>query len=129
MAKARHGFAGELRGIQGEVDSHVTTILELAKQGEKTPTAPAANSASPIGHAISEASRTDHGNPRENRPQVPRTLLQNVTTRLTSQTNDLLTEAALRQRLKKTTPATRQEIMEQAVHEWLVRHGYDSTQD
>ena len=50
--------------------------------------------------------------------------LQNVTTRLRRETNELLTEAALRQRLKKETPATRQDIVEDALQDWLHKHGY-----
>lgn len=52
-------------------------------------------------------------------------LLQNVTTRLRPDTNALLTEAALRQKLKKTVPDTRQDIIEEALQEWLRRHGYN----
>ena len=50
--------------------------------------------------------------------------LENVTTRLRQSTNELLTEAALRQRLKKETPATRQDIVEAALHDWFRKHGY-----
>jgi hypothetical protein len=48
----------------------------------------------------------------------------NVTTRLSAETNELLTEAALRQKLKRARPNTRQDIIEAAVGEWLQRHGY-----
>ncbi|MDX1964975.1 MAG: hypothetical protein SFX18_17640 [Pirellulales bacterium] len=50
--------------------------------------------------------------------------LENVTTRLRQRTNKLLTEAALRQRLKKETPATRQDIVEAALGDWFRKHGY-----
>ncbi len=50
--------------------------------------------------------------------------LENVTTRLRSQTNELLTEAALRQRLRKESPATRQDIIEAALGDWFRKHGY-----
>lgn len=50
--------------------------------------------------------------------------LQNVTTRLTPETNELLTRAALQQQLKKVQPATRQDIIEEALGEWLKRRGY-----
>lgn len=50
--------------------------------------------------------------------------LENVTTRLRQRTNELLTEAALRQRLKKESPATRQDIVEAALCDWFRRHGY-----
>jgi hypothetical protein len=51
-------------------------------------------------------------------------ILLNVTTRLRRETNELLTEAALRQRLKKQAPATRQDIVEHALQEWFRRQGY-----
>lgn len=50
--------------------------------------------------------------------------LENVTTRLRRETNELLTEAALRQRLKKETPATRQDIVEEALQDWFRKHSY-----
>lgn len=50
--------------------------------------------------------------------------LENVTTRLRRSTNDLLTEAALRQRLKKVVPDSRQSIVEEALRYWFQRHGY-----
>lgn len=55
--------------------------------------------------------------------------LENVTTRLRQKTNELLTEAALRQRLKKVTPATRQDIVEAALHDWFRKHGYARGRD
>lgn len=55
----------------------------------------------------------DHGEP-----------LENVTTRLRQKTNELLTEAALRQRLKKESPSTRQDIIEVALSDWFRKHGY-----
>lgn len=50
---------------------------------------------------------------------------ENVTTRLTSETNARLTEAALHQKLKRTHPDTRQDIIEDAVIDWFKKHGYD----
>lgn len=55
--------------------------------------------------------------------------LENVTTRLRQRTNELLTEAALRQRLKKETPSTRQDIVEAALIDWLRKHGYLRVRD
>ncbi len=50
--------------------------------------------------------------------------LDNVTTRLRRDTNELLTEAALHQKLKKVHPNTRQDIIEEALQDWLRRHSY-----
>lgn len=47
-----------------------------------------------------------------------------LTTRLQSATADALRRANLEQRLKRLRPATQQDIVEIAVHEWLKRHGY-----
>lgn len=55
--------------------------------------------------------------------------LENVTTRLRQTTNELLTESALRQRLKKETPSTRQDIIEAALGDWFRKHGYGSSRD
>jgi hypothetical protein len=55
--------------------------------------------------------------------------LENVTTRLRLSTNELLTEAALRQRLKKESPATRQDIIETALGDWFRKHGYGRDRD
>lgn len=51
-------------------------------------------------------------------------VLENVTTRLIRETNELLTEAALRQKLKKEHPSTRQEIVEAALQDWFRKHSY-----
>lgn len=55
--------------------------------------------------------------------------LENVTTRLRQKTNELLTEAALRQRLKKEFPSTRQDIVEAALGDWFRKHGYGRNRD
>jgi len=55
-------------------------------------------------------------------------VLANVTTRLRRETNERLTEVALRQKLKKEDPATRQDIIEAALQEWFQRHGYTSSE-
>jgi hypothetical protein len=55
--------------------------------------------------------------------------LENVTTRLRQKTNELLTESALRQRLKKESPSTRQDIIEAALADWFRTHGYGRGRD
>jgi len=65
---------------------------------------------------------------KSNVSQAPEGIpLDNVTTRLRRDTNERLTEAALRQKLKKERPNTRQDIIEEALQEWLRRHGYLAT--
>jgi hypothetical protein len=69
--------------------------------------------------------------PRTTRTRVASTsalaeqiVLENVTTRLRRDTNELLTEAALRQKLKKEDPSTRQDIIEEALQDWFQRQAY-----
>jgi hypothetical protein len=50
--------------------------------------------------------------------------LENITTRLRRTANELLTEAALRQRLKKESPSTRQDIVQEALEDWFRKRGY-----
>lgn len=64
------------------------------------------------------------GKPRHKIPLAEQIILENVTTRLHRETNERLTEAALRQKLKKQTPATRQDIVEEALREWFRKQGY-----
>lgn len=131
MADRRTGFSDDLRAIQGEVEADVGTILKIAKQARGVE---ASNPQPPADTKIAspQGQRT---RPVDKRPK-PQTLetvaspfVQNVTTRLTHRTNELLTEAALRQRLSKSTPATRQDIIEVAVCQWLAEHGYDRSTD
>lgn len=46
---------------------------------------------------------------------------ENVTTRLTRETNRRLTEAALKQRLRQAKPDSRQGIIEEALRNWLAK--------
>jgi hypothetical protein len=83
------------------------------------PTKPANTTATDISRRSRPASRS------RLKPIIERDdALENVTTRLRRETNELLTEAALRQRLKKEIPATRQDIVEAALTDWFRRQGY-----
>lgn len=54
-------------------------------------------------------------------PTPDQAIWENVTTRLTRETNRRLTEAALKQRLRQAKPDSRQGIIEEAVSLWLDR--------
>lgn len=127
MAKQPDGFKADLQQLQGEVEADVDQILKIAEQAM----GPAGQGTRVVGvQPITRKTR-----PRTERPKTPSEPNEaaflppppvlNVTTRLTQRTNELLTEAALRQRLSKTTPATRQDIIETALRQWLAEHGYD----
>ena len=115
-------FSGELQAIATAVEGDVGRVISLLRQDE--------NADAPAKHgqrlrAPSQPTRTaDTQPPIEPAAIDARQVLENVTTRLTQRTNELLTEAALRQKLAKAKPDTRQDIVEEAIREWLVANGY-----
>lgn len=126
MVKSTPQFTEDLQAIQGEVESDVGSILKMAQQVRQKAQSPS---------VVPSSDEPEPSRPKLNRRAVGRSpqrlaepppgpVIQNVTTRLTQRTNELLTEAALRQRLDKATPATRQDIIEAAVREWLQKQGY-----
>lgn len=60
----------------------------------------------------------------DERPSLLGELRVPLTTRLLPALADALRRANLEQRLKRHRPATQQEIVEAAVHDWLKRNGY-----
>ncbi|MEX2167735.1 MAG: hypothetical protein WD851_00365 [Pirellulales bacterium] len=129
MRKGRPDFAEDLSGIQEDVVNDVGKILELANstRRESGGAGTLAPSTAPEITIRRPRVRPDHAKktvPGQAPVVAPRATLVNVTTRLSHQTNELLTEAALRQRLKKISPASRQDIMETAIQEWFERNGY-----
>lgn len=124
MVKGRPDFANDLQGIQDDVVKDVGNILELAQAARRDSSAEPAVPDN-IKHDAPSRSRKKSNPIRASIEDQPLTLM-NVTTRLSHQTNELLTEAALRQRLKKVSPASRQDIMEVAIQEWCQRNGYSS---
>lgn len=52
--------------------------------------------------------------------------LQKITTELPRETDELLMEATLRQKLKKLKPDTRKDIHNEALKDWFRKHGYSS---
>lgn len=127
MDKARPSFSDDLRAIQGEVEADVGTILEIAKRERGSrPLGPESNQSFTADKPAADrrSHRTRKQAPAQRPEQSDPPVLQNVTTRLSRETNLLLTEAALRQRLKRVTPATRQDIIEAALLLWLRETGY-----
>ena len=131
----RVNFASDLAAIHSEVTADVGGILEAVKARKALKTSGPSSVREPVAETsqkpqeatIVKPPKSDR--PRRNRvgsreDADPQIVLENVTTRLHRETNELLTEASLHQRLKKVTPATRQDIVESAVQEWLQRNGY-----
>lgn len=139
----RPDFGKDLAALSDNVTAEVGDVL-LALRQKQTAKSPAMkkngermtteqHSATADDHPAKRADTTATDLPRRPRPAGRSRLkpvierddaLENVTTRLRSQTNELLTEAALRQRLKKESPATRQDIVEAALSDWFRKHGY-----
>lgn len=140
----RLDFGAELENLTGGVESEVGDLLEVLQNKKRARSKAASTNGGNRMTSDSQAleSEAPSTNP-EQAPQAPaepprrrqasRTrepiyrdepVLKNVTTRLRRETNELLTESALRQQLKKESPATRQEILEEALQDWFKRHGY-----
>ena len=141
-------FTEELADVSQTVDTDVDAIIKLvrnkdAREGEPTvkvvppskkaafplpdePQTTKAGKLVPSNQAKRKLSLDHTGNKASLTQQV---ILENVTTRLRRNTNALLTEAALRQKLKKVVPATRQDIIEAALQDWFRRHNYSGTDE
>jgi len=123
MDKENSVFGDELKSIDEEVSSDVDKILKLAKYQSKSKTNPIPNDESAENSTIPRgANDRSHSRSRTISPEQTKELRENVTTRLTLETNERLTEAALRQKLSKRKPDSRQDIIEAAVIDWLKRN-------
>lgn len=128
----RPDFASELVTLQSEVAADIGTVLEAVKATKTThstlrdqPVTPTAETTHDVKRQPASAHAARRRRQIAQQSDVERAAhLENVTTRLTRETNELLTAASLRQRLRKRTPATRQDIIEEAVQHWLAAHGY-----
>ena len=127
-------FSNDLDAISATVERDVGAFMKLVREGteplQKEPTLDRdANwtKSQQIGELDAKnplpATTKRPGRQRSKarpKPNVPESVaLVNVTTRIRRETNELLTEAALRQRLAKKTPDTRQDIIEAALQEWF----------
>src|SRR5436305_1522416 len=135
----RSDFEGDLEAVKDDIETNVAEILQVL--GSRQESANPANyrraeraensreSTLVVGDGFS-ASHTDKmKTPKRRADSQPEPIavlspMVNITTRLSITTNNLLTEAALRQRLKKVSPCTRQAILEAALKAWLHKNGY-----
>lgn len=134
-------FAEDLESITANVENEVGRYVKLMRHettaARSVESAPATKKQLPQ-EAIAEDSSADETEgamftesrartrpkPRQRVALAEQVVLENVTTRLHRSTNELLTEAALRQKLKKFEPDTRQDIIEEALRDWFRTHGY-----
>ena len=136
-------FSADLAGVSKSVDSDVDAIVRLVRQKDgREADAPVRLTNAPDSVDVHSggggqadvsfkqvSSRSPYRKPSKRRTTVESTLaeavaLEDVTTRLRRDTDELLTEAALRQKLKKQIPATRQDIIEAALQDWFRRQSY-----
>lgn len=138
-------FGNDLAALHDNVNASVGDVLEALQQKRavKRPesvTKPEEKPAEPVAtdEETAHAESLVASSPRRQRtsfrsrlmPTIERDEpLENVTTRLRRKTNELLTEAGLRQRLKKESPSTRQDIIEAALGDWFRKHGYARGRD
>jgi hypothetical protein len=138
-------FGNDLAALNKNVSAEVGDVLQ-ALQEKRTGNRPAIvkkendPATEPVESTADAAVTPDRG-PVTNLPRRPRSASRsrlvpkvdreeaqkNVTTKLSLRTDELLTEAALRQRLKKEYPATRQAIVEVALQDWFRKNGYTLT--
>jgi hypothetical protein len=117
-------FSEDLVAMRDQVATELDGILAAVKDQRRPPAKLVAKT---IPDATDNQLATETVNPpsatRRSRPAAEPTpeqaIWENVTTRLTRETNRSLTEAALKQRLRRAKPDSRQGIIEEAVSLWL----------
>lgn len=142
----RPDFGNDVATLNENVTAAVGDVLQvlqekrsvsrpaIMKESDARPAEPTANTENPSALEASPVSNPPRRQRSATRSRLATTIeqdepLENITTRLRQKTNELLTEAALRQRLKKESPATRQSIVEAALTDWFRKHGYSRNRD
>lgn len=120
-------FSEDLVVMRDQVANELDGILAAVKD-QRRPSAKLVAKPTPATDTTEKQISTEPAVPspaprRSSRPAAEPTpeqaVWENVTTRLTRETNRRLTEAALKQRLRQAKPDTRQGIIEEAVCLWL----------
>ncbi len=143
MDRGKPDFASELSALERDVTAEVGDVLQVLrdrKQPAKARKSLSLTDSQPSTEAVPveellhrpmirrpSSSRAPAPRPRVKHQADEVVALDNVTTRLRRDTNELLTEAALRQKLMKQSPDTRQDIVEAALGEWFERYGFRRT--
>lgn len=139
----RPEFGDDLKVLTTDVETNVAGMLQLLNNGQRDSTQSTkpqgatklvneaqllanevSNDAGPKQRSNAKRRLASHARQALKAPEEAPIPLVNVTTRLTHAVNQLLTEASLRQRLKRTQPASRQDIIEEAIRVWLIDQGY-----
>ena len=129
----RPSFENDLNAIAYEVDTSLEGMVQALSCNKPTSTkAPRRKrdeNMTEIEDQSSKEPAVASANGSRRRPSKSSVALEpvvlvNVTTRLSRETNELLTEASLHQRLKRVSPNTRQDVIEVALREWYERNGY-----
>lgn len=125
----RKDFADDLGALSESVDADVSRVVTLLKSDQGTPLGANPRNrrdprrARPVADGSVGSSSSRHhasGQYQQRAPLSRRETFQNVTTRLPADINELLTEAALRQKLKKQPgiACSRQDIVIEALLDW-----------
>lgn len=141
MSKER-GFTDDLKAINANVEHEVGRYVKLLRR-ESTPetTSPSTTTprrtdtdremkvaetadSEPVGTPAAESRARTAPRLRQKTVIEEKVIRENVSLRIRPETNELLTEVALRQKLKKELPDTRQDIADEALRDWYRKHGY-----
>lgn len=133
-------FANDVQAVATNVATDIGAIMKLVRDEQSRPGSPSepsveSSSSKPSAATQVESQAPDvvNAKPVKARPRLDQAkavtpaapvLREKVTLQLSPETNERLTEAALRQKLNKQAPDTRQDIVEVALREWYERHGY-----
>jgi len=137
-------FATDLSALSTNVDKDVGRFVKLLRgdrrihsessesMNKTDASLPASVEAreTPVGDPASAAPSEHRSRPparKRQKPQPDELLnLQKITTEIPRETDELLTEATLRQKLKKLKPDTRKDIHNEALQDWFRKHGYSA---
>jgi hypothetical protein len=119
-------FSEDLVAMRDQVATELDGILAAVKDQRRPSAKPVAKPSPPTDatdNPILAEPASPPPAPKRSRPAAEPTpeqaIWENVTTRLTRETNRRLTEAALKQRLHRAKPDSRQGIIEEAVKQWI----------
>jgi hypothetical protein len=128
----RPDFAVDLNRVKLDVSENVSDILTAAKErvaqrnlSPRTPREAVVEMPQNDGHASKKNQRTSTLRKSATRPEPSEALVfKDVATKLTVQTKESLRRAALLQKANGLKPDTEYAITNEAVEDWLKRHGY-----
>lgn len=134
----RPDFGQDLEALQENVTIEVGTALKAIRESknasrpvktievkEPAPSQVASTATSEQAAAASPQPRKrSTGRSNQNAIVERKDAKENITVRIYTDTNELLSEAANWQKVKRQFPATRQDITQEALEDWFRKHGY-----